>query len=192
MANKTEKTKMQIAKIIPIEGNKEHYNAHTGLVWCLDCRYKQAREALISHFGMDSEDLVSIAGGAMDLVRGTEEEKNYVLKNIKVAVALHNAPRILLMVHTDCGAYKLHPSNGHVEDWKGISWHDFLAPDLEKAYHVVREYLKTSGLEDKCRAFWASKNQPIDSIEIQTVIADFDGIYSVVHPSYEQVEVSLN
>ena len=50
-------------------------------------------------------DLLSLAGAGKDLVDGSKEIINYLLWQIGISVDLHQAKRIILFHHSDCGAY---------------------------------------------------------------------------------------
>jgi len=50
-------------------------------------------------------DTISLAGASKGLVDEGDEVRNYFLKNISVSIDLHSAERIVLLHHSDCGAY---------------------------------------------------------------------------------------
>lgn len=47
-------------------------------------------------------DIVAVAGAAKDLDEGNGD---YLLKQIDISYRLHNMRQVILMNHTDCGAY---------------------------------------------------------------------------------------
>jgi hypothetical protein len=170
---------MKKEKLFDPQLKKDHYHAKALVLWCFDCRFREAREQYLEHHGFDDHDLVSVAGGIGDLVRGTEAEKNYILKQIGLGIRLHHAYHIPLMAHCDCGYYKAaFAESGHTE------WHDFLEADLKVAHDIVREYCQKNGHEAFCKDYWASQGKPIDGITIQPVIADFDGVYHLYSPDF--------
>jgi len=52
-------------------------------------------------------DVISIAGAGKELVDGSEGVKNNLMKHIGISVEIHQAKRIVLFHHSDCGAYAL-------------------------------------------------------------------------------------
>lgn len=83
-----------------------HYTADACMVWCFDNRFWPAflefvKEKKFAHF-----DPVFIAGGAKSLaVPEKPEDKEFVLRQIEKSIALHKTAKIILMTHSDCGAF---------------------------------------------------------------------------------------
>lgn len=78
------------------------------IIHCMDFRIQGAiNEWLIGQGLIGDCDRISFAGAAKDIVEGKEA----VLSGIDVASRLHNVRRVILMHHTDCGAY-----GGRMED----------------------------------------------------------------------------
>lgn len=50
-------------------------------------------------------DVISVAGASKSLVDGGEEVRNNFLKHIGVSVNLHKARKIVILHHSNCGAY---------------------------------------------------------------------------------------
>lgn len=83
------------------------HKAKAVLIHCIDFRFIKAikdwleREALLG-----ACDEVSIAGGVQIIVSPKNEaEKELVLRQIDIAKHLHDIDEVILMNHTDCGAY---------------------------------------------------------------------------------------
>lgn len=90
---------------------------------------KHSQKNLLSEIqkitGCGSCDLVSLAGGAKNLV--DTENRDVILKNIEISQRLHSIQQVILVNHTDCGAYGL---SGTIPK---------LVADLETAKHIVSE-----------------------------------------------------
>lgn len=86
--------------------DSSHYTADACIVWCFDNRFWPAflefvKDQKLAHF-----DPVFIAGGAKSLAAPEKpEDKNFVLRQIETSIALHKAGKIILMTHSDCGAF---------------------------------------------------------------------------------------
>jgi len=65
-----------------------------------------ALRKLIKRLGILHFDPIRVAGGAKCLAGDeSESDRQFVLEQIRKSVALHNTDTILLMLHSDCGAY---------------------------------------------------------------------------------------
>jgi len=65
---------------------------------CIDFRLQKAVKKYLEDQGLLGDcDIVSIAGGVKDL--------DYAMKQIEIGQRLHNISEVILMNHTDCGAY---------------------------------------------------------------------------------------
>lgn len=55
---------------------------------------------------LDDCDTVAVAGAAKNLLYSApESERNFILKQIGISKNLHNIKKVILINHTDCGAY---------------------------------------------------------------------------------------
>jgi hypothetical protein len=77
-------------------------------------------------------DVISLAGASKDLVDGNEEIKNNFLRHIGVSVDLHQAKKIILFHHSDCGAYALDYKFGSSEEEK-----EKQMEDMKKAKEII-------------------------------------------------------
>jgi carbonic anhydrase len=75
-------------------------------VWCFDNRFEMALRKLIKKIGVVHFDPIRIAGGAKSLVGSeSEADREFVLEQIQKSVTLHETDTVILMLHSDCGAY---------------------------------------------------------------------------------------
>jgi hypothetical protein len=51
-------------------------------------------------------DVVSLAGASKEMLDGGEETRELIFKQIGLASTLHGASEVILVHHSDCGAYK--------------------------------------------------------------------------------------
>jgi len=80
-------------------------------------------------------DIISLAGAAKNLVSPTQEsDRDFVLRQIEISKHLHNIKEVILMNHTDCGAYGGRDafSSAEAERNKHVE-------DLEKSKDMVRQ-----------------------------------------------------
>ena len=56
--------------------------------------------------GVEFFDLIMVAGGAKCLAGDSaEKDRQFVLEQIRTSIRLHSTQKVLLMLHSDCGAY---------------------------------------------------------------------------------------
>lgn len=83
------------------------HKAKAIIIHCIDFRFiKKIREWLEREALLDVCDEVSLAGAVQNIVSPKNEaDKELVLRQIDIAKRLHSIDEVILMNHTDCGAY---------------------------------------------------------------------------------------
>lgn len=93
-------------KIFHFQSSREHYKADAAVVWCFDHRFHLVVQKLLKKIGVEYFDLIVAAGGAKNLSSPSSEiERQFVLGQLKSSIRLHDTKNVILMVHSDCGAY---------------------------------------------------------------------------------------
>jgi len=60
----------------------------------------------LKRIGVYNSDPIKIAGGAKSLASPDHEgDRQFVIEQIRKSIRLHGANRVVLMLHSDCGAY---------------------------------------------------------------------------------------
>jgi hypothetical protein len=67
---------------------------------------KETRRWMDENGYLSNCDVVSLAGASKEILDGGEEARELILKQINLANTLHGASEIILVHHSDCGAYK--------------------------------------------------------------------------------------
>ena len=78
------------------------------LVFCMDFRlHNQLRDFLASeNLDRDGVDIVRVAGASRCLARpGDPSEREFMLRQLRIAAVRHGIREIYLINHEDCGAY---------------------------------------------------------------------------------------
>lgn len=141
-------------KVFSLVSEKGHYTADACVVWCFDDRFYKLLKAFGKREKFKHIDLVKVAGGAKALAGGSSRERDFVLDQVKTSVRLHAAPRIILMLHRDCGAYGGSKSFGDDAREK-----DELGKQLDAAKRFV--------------------GSEVSNVYVDAYFADFDGLYAV-------------
>ncbi len=93
-------------KILHIDSPREKYHCDASVVSCFDNRFEVASRKLIKRIGITQPDPIRIAGGAKSLSSPEQEfHRDFVLDQIHKSIRLHGTDRIILILHSDCGAY---------------------------------------------------------------------------------------
>ncbi|MCK4919240.1 MAG: hypothetical protein KAS01_02540 [Candidatus Pacebacteria bacterium] len=106
------------------------------LIRCMDFRLNSE----IERWTKESElfeggfDVVSIAGACKNLADGSEEIKENFLGNVAVSVDLHQAEKIIIFHHSDCGAYAQSYQFSSAEEEK-----EQQIEDMKKAKEIILE-----------------------------------------------------
>lgn len=144
-----------VKKIITHEVPQGHYKTDACVVWCFDARFSSLLDEFIRSHEFGNVDLVKVAGGAKSLTSPNEgHESDFLLSQIAASLALHHAPRVVLMVHGGCGAYGK----------------KFLEPQEEQAFYCG----ELDAAAEIVRKFLADKRP---EVEVLKYYADFSGLH---------------
>ncbi|MDP3994115.1 MAG: carbonic anhydrase [Candidatus Doudnabacteria bacterium] len=87
------------------------------IIHCIDFRFGKAIKKYLEDQGLLGDiDIISVAGGVKNIVGPNEpSDAEFLMKQIETSKTLHDIKQVILMNHTDCGAYggrKAFNSNG--------------------------------------------------------------------------------
>lgn len=95
-----------IRKVFHHESPRERYKCDAVVLCCFDSRFETTFRKFIKRIGMTYVDPIRVAGGAKCLAGNDKEsERNFVLEQIRTSVRLHQTDTVVLILHSDCGAY---------------------------------------------------------------------------------------
>jgi carbonic anhydrase len=93
-------------KILHFASQRERYNCDAAVVWCYDNRFEAALRKLLKRLNILRPDPLRVAGGAKSLISPTYEgDRQFLLDQIRKSMQFHGTRTVLLMLHSDCGAY---------------------------------------------------------------------------------------
>jgi hypothetical protein len=142
-------------KVFHFDSPREHYQSDAAILWCFDHRFDLAFRKFLKRIGVVNSDPIKIAGGAKSLASPElETDRAFVLDQIRKSMRLHNTKRVILMVHSDCGAY-----GGLAGGFGGDT-------QAEAAHHQRELALAAANLL-----------QAIPGIEVQGYFVDFEGVW---------------
>ena len=93
-------------KVLHFDSPREIYHCDASVVGCFDNRFDAVSRKLLKRIGINQPDAIKIAGGAKCLASPEEEfHRAFVLDQIRKSIRLHGTERVILVLHSDCGAY---------------------------------------------------------------------------------------
>ncbi|MDD3292575.1 MAG: hypothetical protein PHT67_00565 [Candidatus Pacebacteria bacterium] len=123
------------------------HNCKSIIFKCMDFRLTKETNRFLQENNLIGDcDIVSLAGSSKSLADGKEEIKNLLLKQIKTSKDLHCATEVILIHHSDCGAYKASCCFASEEEEKNIQTEDM---------NTVEKLIKENFPEMEVKKVWA-------------------------------------
>jgi carbonic anhydrase len=145
-----------MTKVFHFQAPREGYICDAAVVWCFDNRFHLGFAKFLKRRNIVNSDLIKVAGGAKCLASPDQEaDRQFVLDQIRKSIRLHGTKRVILMVHSDCGAYGGLAPFGN-DPQREAQHHE---AELSRAAEVLRTELP--------------------GIDVEGYFVDFDGIWSV-------------
>jgi hypothetical protein len=100
------RTGCPIRKLFHFDSPRERYKCDAAIVWCFDNRFEMVLRKLIKRLGIVYFDPIRLAGGTKYLAGDeSESDRKFVLEQLRTSIRLHGTETVILMLHSDCGAY---------------------------------------------------------------------------------------
>jgi hypothetical protein len=142
-------------KVFHFDSPREKYQCDAAVIWCFDNRFELAFRKFLKKIGIVSSDPIKIAGGAKSLASPEHEsDREFVLDQIRKSMRLHGTKRVILMLHSDCGAY-----GGLADGFHGDA--------RAEAEHHHREL--------RCAA--AKLQEAVPGIAVEAYFVNFEGVW---------------
>ena len=155
-------------KVFHFDSPREQYECDAAIVSCFDDRFQLAFAKFLKRRGIFRTDYIKIAGGAKCLASPVDPNgREFVLEQIRISMRLHGTKVVVLMVHTDCGAY-----GGLIGGFGGDA-------RAEAEHHEGQLRRAAHNLDDA-----------IAGLEVQAYFVDFEGIWAVTLPAGQKVIAS--
>ena len=142
-------------KVFHFDAPREKYQCDAAIIWCFDNRFELGFRKFLKKIGVTNSDPIKIAGGAKCLASPElETERQFVLEQIRKSIRLHGTRRVILMLHSDCGAY------GGLDGGFGGD------ATAERAHH-----------HEELRRAAENLASAIPGVEVSGYFVDFDGVW---------------
>ena len=147
-------------KLFHFDSPREKYHCDAAIVWCFDNRFDLGFRKFLTRIGVQNSDPIKVAGGAKSLASPEHEsDREFILDQIRKSIRLHGTNRVILMLHSDCGAY-----GGLAAGFDN----DIAA---ERLHH-----------RDELRRAIAALQQAIPGIQVDAYFVDFEGVWQPEDP----------
>ncbi len=144
-------------KVFHFDAPAEKYRCDAAIVWCFDNRFELGFRKFLKRLGIVHADPIKIGGGAKSLASPDRDyDRQFVLEQIEKSIRLHGTRKVILMLHSDCGAY-----GGLAEGFGGDR-------QAEAAHHC-RELARAA-------AFLKSVHP---EVSVDRYFVDFEGVWEV-------------
>jgi carbonic anhydrase len=145
-----------MTKVFHFDAPRDRYQSDAAIVWCFDNRFHAGFAKYLKRRGIATTDIIKIAGGAKSLSSpARESDREFLLDQIRTSIRLHGTRLVILMLHSDCGAY------GGLDAFGGDA-------SAEAQHH-----------EDELRRAAAFLKSAIPDVEVQSYVVDFEGVWAV-------------
>jgi hypothetical protein len=144
-----------LTKVFHFEAPRQGYHCDAAILWCFDNRFELGFRKFLKRIGVLNSDPIKIAGGAKSLASPEREtDREFVLEQIRKSIRLHGTKRVILMLHSDCGAYE-----GLAAGFRGDA--------RAEAEHHYAELQRAA----------ANLAKAIPGIEVEAYFVDFEGVW---------------
>ncbi|HEV8723290.1 MAG TPA: carbonic anhydrase [Candidatus Binatia bacterium] len=143
-------------KVFHFDSQTDMYHADACVVSCFDARFELVTRKFLKKRGIWWADPLKIAGGAKAFASPAEEsERSFALGQVRTSMRLHRTSRVMLMVHSDCGAY------GGLQAFEGNEERE--AANHESELRSAAEFLKSN----------------ISAIDVACYYLKFNGVWAL-------------
>ncbi len=141
-------------KVFHFDSPREKYHCDAAIIWCFDNRFDLGFRKFLKRRGVVNSDPIKVAGGAKSLASPEREtDREFLLDQIRKSIRLHGTKQVILMLHSDCGAYGGLAAFGNNAQAEA----EHHRRELRKAAEILRNALPT--------------------VEVSGYFVNFDGIY---------------
>jgi carbonic anhydrase len=93
-------------KVFHFDAPRGKYHCDAAVIACFDNRFELGFRKFLKRIGVINSDPIKIAGGAKSLASPERDtDREFIIEQIRKSIRLHGTTRVILMVHSDCGAY---------------------------------------------------------------------------------------
>lgn len=125
-----------VKRVLHFNSPAQKYHCDAVVVACFDHRFDLVLRKFLKRINVVNPDPIVVAGGAKSLASPEHEaDRDFLIAQVEKSIRLHGTDRVILMLHSDCGAYGgLHKVfNG--DETAEVDHH---RSELRRAYSVLK------------------------------------------------------
>jgi len=136
---------IRMRRVLHFRSSAHKYHCDAVVVACFDHRFDRVLRKFLKRIGIVNPDPIIVAGGAKTLASPDHEaDRDFLVSQMEKSVRLHGTERVILLLHSDCGAYGgLHQTFKDNEALEVAHHRD----ELRKAQGVVRSAFPAVNVE---------------------------------------------
>ena len=93
-------------RILHFSSPTEKYHCDAVVVACFDHRFDRVLRKFLKRIQIVNPDPIIVAGATKSLASPEHEtDREFLIAQIEKSIRLHGTDRVILLLHTDCGAY---------------------------------------------------------------------------------------
>lgn len=97
---------MPIKRVLPFRSPAQKYHCDAVVVACFDHRFDLVLRKFLKRIRVVNPDPIIVAGGAKSLASPEHEaDRDFLVAQVEKSIRLHGTDRVILLLHSDCGAY---------------------------------------------------------------------------------------
>jgi carbonic anhydrase len=95
-----------LKRVFYFDSPKEKYHCDAVVVACFDHRFDLVLRKFLKRIRIVNPDPIIVAGGAKSLASPEHEtDRSFLVAQVEKSIKLHDTDRVILLLHSDCGAY---------------------------------------------------------------------------------------
>jgi carbonic anhydrase len=95
-----------VKRILHFNSPTEKCHCDAVVVACFDHRFDRVLRKFLKRIEIANPDPIIVAGGAKSLASPEHEaDREFLVAQVEKSIRLHGTDRVILLLHSDCGAY---------------------------------------------------------------------------------------
>jgi carbonic anhydrase len=95
-----------VKRVLHFASPTEKYHCDAVVVACFDHRFDRVLRKFLKRIAIHNPDPIIVAGGAKTFASPEHEaDRDFLVSQVEKSIRLHGAGRVILLLHSDCGAY---------------------------------------------------------------------------------------
>jgi carbonic anhydrase len=132
-------------RVLHFRSEAREYHCDAVVVACFDHRFDRVLRKFLRRIKVHNPDVVIVAGGAKSLASPEHEsDREFLVAQVRKSIRLHGTDRVILMLHSDCGAYGGLHKTFQGDEVREVQHH---RDELRKAYVELREIFPVVNVE---------------------------------------------